>query len=97
MRTLLKTAAITALITGFANSAHAFEPAAPLTLFETAPEITEQEKAAPIQLPANAKIAVARLDGGRFIPAPHSEEFDWELLDKRTDMDISLMLSLIHI
>ena len=91
MRTLLKTAAITALITGFANSALAFEPASPMALFETATQITDQTKAAPIQLPSHAKIAVARLDGGRFIPTPHSEEFDWELLDRRTDMDIELL------
>ena len=91
MRTLLKTAAITALITGFANSANAFEAAIPTALFETAAQITEQVKLAPAVLPANAKIAVARLDGGRFIPAPHSEEFDWELLDKRTHMDIEVM------
>ncbi len=91
MTRLLKTAAITALITGFANSAHAFETATPIALFETATHMAEQVKTAPTLLPTDAKIAVARLDGGRFIPAPHNEEFDWELLDRRTDMDIELM------
>jgi len=37
------------------------------------------------------RIAVARLDGGRLIPTPHGEEFDWKMLNKRTDFDIEVM------
>ncbi len=36
----------------------------------------------------DAKIAVARLDGGRLIPTPFGEEFDWEMLAKRTGASI---------
>jgi len=111
MKTLFKTAAIAALITGFANTAHAGAPyafqsdeylamAAPAPVSDapfilsptleaslpaafTEVEMTETEPA--------PRIAVARLDGGRLIPTPHGEEFDWKLLDKRTDFDIEVM------
>lgn len=36
----------------------------------------------------DARIVVARLDGGRFIPTPHTETVDWNYLDKRLDADI---------
>ena len=36
----------------------------------------------------DARIAVARLDGGRLIPTPFGEEFDWEMLAKRTGATI---------
>jgi len=36
-----------------------------------------------------SKIAVARLDGGRLIPTPHSETVDWTYLDKRVDAKIT--------
>ncbi len=39
--------------------------------------------------PTSARIAVARLDGGRLIPTPFGEEFDWELLAKRTGASIT--------
>ena len=39
----------------------------------------------------NSKIAVARLDGGRFIPTPRAEVVDWELLNNRVDMTITEM------
>ncbi len=96
MTTLLKTAAITALITGFANGAFALDVTQPnevtsaaVELFETA-ELTETNIQSPA-LETTAKIAVARLDGGRLIPTPHGEEFDWKLLDKRLNADIILM------
>ncbi len=95
MTKLFKTAAIAALITGFTNSAAAFDAPIPMALFDTAPqtveEVIEQTIDIAPQLPKTARIAVARLDGGRLIPTPFGEEFDWELLDKRTDLDISLM------
>jgi len=49
---------------------------------------------APISQPilkTDAKIAIARLDGGRFIPTPRNETVDWDLLNKRLDMEISEM------
>ena len=96
MTKLLKTAAITALITGFANGAAALEVTQPvdvtpaaIKLFET-PVLAKTDITLPT-LETSAKIAVARLDGGRLIPTPHGEEFDWKLLDKRLSVDITLM------
>lgn len=96
MTKLLKTAAIAALITGFANSASALEVTNPLTapgaaveLFD-GPVLSETFEKLPA-LTQNAKIAVARLDGGRLIPTPYDEEVDWKLLNKRTSANIELM------
>lgn len=96
MTKLLKTAAITALITGFANGATALDIGDQLNahtpvieLFE-APGLTEVKVQSPA-LEKTAKIAVARLDGGRLIPTPYGEEVDWKMLNKRTEADISLM------
>jgi len=93
---LLKTAAIAALITGFANGASALEvtnplivPGAAVELFD-GPVLAETKAILPV-LESSAKIGVARLDGGRLIPTPYGEEFDWKLLDKRLGANISLM------
>ncbi len=105
MTTLLKTAAIAALITGFANTAHAgspyafqsdaylamVEPAELITPFAETTALAEIEVIAPKTLSSDSRIAVARLDGGRLIPTPYSEEFDWKMLNKRTDLNIELM------
>jgi len=126
MTTFLKTAAIAALITGFANTAHAGSPyafqdddylamVAPAAEQTITPATTRSAQAwsthigddeiaeleATFELKATLKteetikvaprIAVARLDGGRLIPTPHGEEFDWKLLNKRTDFDIEVM------
>ena len=109
MTTLLKTAAIAALITGFANTAHAGSPyafqsdeylamaaPAPVTdapfvltpMLETSFAEVEVTKT---EIANTPRIAVARLDGGRLIPTPYAEEFDWEMLDKRTEFDIEVM------
>ncbi|WP_026941914.1 hypothetical protein [Hellea balneolensis] len=95
-KTLFKTAAIATLITGFANSASALEvtnpllaPGAAVELFD-GPTLSETTYNSPI-IEASAKIAVARLDGGRLIPTPYGEEVDWEMLDKRMSADIELM------
>ena len=96
MTKLLKTAAITALITGFANSASALEitnpliaPGAAIELFD-GPVLSDTFEKPPV-LTQNAKIAVARLDGGRLIPTPYDEEVDWTLLNKRISTNIELM------
>lgn len=96
MTKLLKTAAIAALITGFANGAAALEiinpleaPGAAIALFD-GPVMAETITTLPA-LEASAKIGVARLDGGRLIPTPYGEEFDWKMLDKRIGADISLL------
>jgi len=107
MTKLLKTAAIAALITGFANTAHAgssyafqsdeylaMAAPAPITdapfiltpMLEASVPVSITEEVAP-----TPRIAVARLDGGRLIPTPYGEEFDWKMLDKRTDFDIEVM------
>jgi len=95
-KTFLKTATIAALITGFANSASALEITNPLSvpgyeieLFE-GQALSETNVKSPA-LPKTAKIAVARLDEGRMIPAPYAEEFDWTVLDNRSDMDVSML------
>ena len=115
MKTLFKTAAIAALITGFANTAHAGSPyafmdddylamAAPAPITD-APFVLTPMLTAEASIPASfteietiqtetvskPRIAVARLDGGRLIPTPHGEEFDWKMLNKRTDFDIEVM------
>ncbi len=36
-----------------------------------------------------AKIAVARLDGGRLIPTPHDEAIDWAYLDRRVSSNVT--------
>jgi len=108
MTKLLKSAAICALITGFANIAIATETS---TLTETSVQpqwaagaavtgvddqittLTAADPALiePTVLKSGATIGVARIDGGRLIPTPYSEEYDWQLLDKRLDTRIELM------
>jgi len=94
--TLFKTAAIAALITGFANSAAALDigdqlnaHTAVIELFDV--PVLSNEKAQTLSIETTAKIAVARLDGGRLIPTPYNEEFDWTMLDKRLSAEITLM------
>ena len=96
MTKLLKTAAIAALITGFSNSASALEITNPLTVPGAAVELFDgpvlaETKTALPTLEKTSKIGVARLDGGRLIPTPYGEEFDWKMLDKRLGADITLM------
>jgi hypothetical protein len=102
MKTLLKTAAIAALITGFANTAHAGSPYAFQTDEELAmvDTITPHQGSAEIRqaafieqekLDENSRIAVARIDGGRFIATPFSEEADWAFLDKRVDVKLDML------
>lgn len=95
-KTLTSTIFGAALIAGFANSANALEIMNPLAvpgyeieLFD-GPTLSQTSFKAPA-LPKTAKIAVARLDEGRLIPTPYSEEYDWTLLDKRSDMEVSLL------
>ena len=52
--------------------------------------IPELKFKAPI-LKKNSKIAVARLDGGRFIPTPRAEVIDWDMLDARLEIKLSEM------
>ena len=111
MTTLLKTAAIAALITGFANTAHAGAPyafqsdeylamATPPVVTTTAEVLTPHNGSAELRQietlendrrMEKSRIAVARLDGGRLIPTPYGEEFDWKLLDERVDHNIEVM------
>ncbi len=39
----------------------------------------------------DVRIAVARMDGGRFIPTPQTETTDWQYLNKRLSAEISEM------
>lgn len=105
MTTLLKTAAIAALITGFANTAHAGSPYAFQSddyLAMTAPvqimtphggsaELRQAELIETEKLGAKNRIAIARVEGGRFMATPYSEEADWTFLDKRVDVKLDIM------
>ncbi len=93
MTKLLKTATIAAIITGFANSAIALTTTEALKATGTSVEALEYEAKTITGnfLPRTSKIAIARLDGGRLIPTPFGEEFDWELLSRRTTANISLL------
>ncbi len=90
MKTLLKTATIAALMTGFANSAHALSVTDALNPSGITIESDGVATSEPV-LTRSAKIGVARLDGGRLIPTPFGEEFDWELLSRRTSANIALL------
>ena len=105
MTKLLKTAAIATLITGFANTAqagspYAFQTDAELAMIGPVELITPtMDYVEPLQLASleqesiakTARIAVARVDGGRLIPTPFGEEFDWKLLDNRVEHNIEVM------
>ena len=105
MTKLLKTAAIAALISGFANTAqagspYAFQTDAELAMVGPVELITPtMDYVEPLQLASleqesfakTARIAVARVDGGRLIPTPFGEEFDWKLLDNRVEHNIEVM------
>jgi len=59
-------------------------------LLET-PEI-EYETLVPLRfLDSDDRIAVARLDGGRYIPTPYAESQDWQFLNRRVDIDVQEM------
>jgi len=88
MTKLLKTAAIAALITGFANGAHALSTTDALNIDGVNYEMVEAETT---PLMRSDKIAIARLDGGRLIPTPFGEEFDWDMLSRRTTANLSLL------
>ena len=107
MTNLLKTAAIAALITGFANSAWAtpHDGSAELrqaelqtasyteteTPYAGSAEARQANQLMVDKLTQDDRIAVARLDGGKLIPTPFGEEYDWELLDRRVDLNIDLL------
>jgi len=93
MRQFLKAAAIAALFTGFANQANALTTTEALDITGVSFETLESEAQmnADNQLTHSSKIGIARLDGGRLIPTPFGEEFDWELLSRRTTANISLL------
>ena len=99
MTTLLKTLTTTligaAAMVGFTTSASALDiinpfsvPGYEIELFD-GPALSETAQAP--TLPKTAKIAVARLDQGRMIPTPYAEETDWKLLNKRSEMDVSML------
>ncbi len=90
MKTLLKTAAVAAILTGFANSAFAMEYT-PLSRAEGVMQSVNMEHTdlsynaakATLITPKlkNTKIAVARLYNGRFLPTPHQEASAWSALN----------------
>jgi len=95
MTTLLKTAAIAAIITGFANNANAIDRFTPLTaphseimLFETLEATPRAAHTKGFTMPGTAKIGIARLDLGRLIPADYAELQAWETVN--SDIPASL-------
>ena len=99
MTTLLKTLTTTLIgavaMAGFTTSASALDiinpfsvPGYEIELFD-GPALSETAEAP--TLPKTAKIAVARLDQGRMIPTPYAEETDWKRLNKRSEMDVSML------
>lgn len=79
---IAKAALISATVFSFANSAQAEDilesvMSGPAVTAMTAPHIQN-----------SSTIAIARLDGGRLIPAPYTELEDWSFLNKRTSVDI---------
>jgi len=55
-------------------------------------EPISQESYVPSFVPVlskDARIAVARLDGGRLIPTPYAETVDWQFLDRRIDAKVT--------
>jgi len=103
MTKLLKTAAIAAVITGFANTAYALTPhdgSAEARQMEMQHVGSAEERQVVSlrqdKLTRDDRIAVARLDGGRFIATPHDEEVDWTYLNKRVDLDIEILSAGAH-
>lgn len=92
MKRILTAATTAALLTGFAATAYAGAPGLnDGDFFVVSPIPPLQQEVAPkttASLPTGATIAVARLDGGRLIPTPFAEAFDWELLARRTGANI---------
>ena len=92
MTSILKTAAIAAILTGFANTAAAIE-FTPLVETEAVSQMTSSQMLNPAPLEAITSsrqildmkrpktIAVARLHEGRFLPLPHQEAPAWQSLN----------------
>jgi len=81
-RSILRAALMSAAILGFSNNANAEDIFESLYSEVSTPAITAPH------INAQSKIAIARLDGGRLIPAPYGELEDWTFLNKRTAIDI---------
>lgn len=92
MRKLILGAALAALMTGTnANALEAdgwiFKYFSHLDVAQSLEMTASQTTEMPV-ISANARIAVARLDGGRFIPTPRAETVDWNYLDNRLEANI---------
>lgn len=88
MKSLIRTVTTAALLSAWAAASHAGAPGldeGDFFVVEPIPPLQQEVRAT---LPSDANIAVARLDGGRLIPTPFAEEFDWALLAKRTGASI---------
>ncbi len=79
---ITKAALIGAAILGFAQSAQAED------IVETLPSMQDITPMTAPRIQSGSIIAIARLDGGRLIPAPYSELEDWGFLNKRTSTEI---------
>lgn len=109
MKTILKTAAIAAILTGFANSAQAMDFT---SLTETGSvQMLHTPYLAPSfgggMMPASltetlavkstpAKIAIARLHEGRFLPLPNQEAPDWAKLNNNDGAIFSPLSASTH-
>ena len=107
MKTILKTAAIAAILTGFANTASALEftpfidTAAvvkmnpnPLSTGTNTESVRPDAKLAAIIAPKN--IAVARLHNGQFLPLPHPEASAWQAINQSGSATFDPLPASVH-
>ncbi|MEP6343372.1 MAG: hypothetical protein ABJ275_08660 [Maricaulaceae bacterium] len=91
-KSILKAALIASLCFGFSYNAFAEDV--------IAPEISYLDALTSVSAPAlsqDSVIAVARLDGGRLIPTPHTELEDWSYLDNRSPVNFVPMKAASYI
>jgi len=90
-RSIAKATLISAAIFGFANHVQAEDIFESIITVESIPPVTAPH------ITRDNSIAIARLDGGRLIPAPYGELEDWSFLDKRLAMNIVPMSATSYI
>jgi len=72
------------------------EPAKVVTPHNGSAELRQAALMERESLAAEYKVAVARIEGGRFIATPYDEAIDWTFLDERVDVKLDLMTAGDH-
>ena len=107
MKTILKTAAIAAILTGFANSASALDvtpfadTAAVMKMIPAPQDAGAGSNAAPLAAEMTARplpknIAVARLHDGQFLPLPHQEASAWQAISQSESTTFAPLPASVH-